>query len=84
MNVSDLELFKKSKIIEIGSVEKSYSSLKLAKFRKISEILDFRTVKSGFAFQNCSRFSKILEIAKKFFILYSFSFCDLVIIFGML
>ena len=54
MNELDIELSKKSKIIEIGSVEKkSYGSLKLAKIRKISEIPDFRTVKSGFASQNC-------------------------------
>ena len=57
MDISDIELSKKSKIIEIGSVEKSYGSLKLAKFWKFLEIPDFRIVKSGFAFQNCFRFS---------------------------
>ena len=41
MNVSDLELFKKSKIIEIGSVEKSYGLAKLEVFGKNPEILRF-------------------------------------------
>ena len=41
MNELDIELSKKSKIIEIGSVEKSYGSSKLVGFRKNPEISGF-------------------------------------------
>ena len=37
MNVSDIELFKKSKIIEIGSVEKKLALRKVEGFSKKSE-----------------------------------------------
>ena len=47
MNVSDLELFKKSKIIEIGSVEKKLEHREVGGFSKKSENPRFSYMKSG-------------------------------------
>ena len=47
MNVSDLVLFKKSKIIEIGSVEKKLELREVGDFTKKSENPGFSYLKSG-------------------------------------
>ena len=47
MNVSDLVLFKKSKIIEIGSVEKKLELREVGGFWKKIKILGFSYIKSG-------------------------------------
>ena len=47
MNVSDIVLFKKSKIIEIGSVEKKLELREVGGFWKNLKILGFSYLKSG-------------------------------------
>ena len=66
MNVSDRELFKKSKIIEIGSVKKSYGFAKLEVFGNFPgfpgfSYLDF-SIFSGF----CLEEVKTLKNYQKF------------------
>ena len=77
MNVSDIELFKKSKIIEIGSVKKSYGSAKLEVFGKNSEILRFSYLKSEIWMTKlspkCKLIPKSIEVQKVYHIkLFSF------------
>ena len=64
MNVSDLELFKKSKIIEIGSVKKSYGVAKLEVFGENPEIPRFSYLKSGGLDQKLSGTMNISRISK--------------------
>ena len=55
MNVSDLQLFKKSKIIEIGSVKKSYGFAKLEIFENFRDFRDFRTWISAYSLDSVSK-----------------------------
>ena len=67
MNELDIELSKKSKIIEIGSVEKSFGSSKLAEFRKFRKSRDFRTVISNFLPKTVSESQKKIGYREKVF-----------------
>ena len=68
MNELDIELSKKSKIIEIGSVEKkSYRFSKLEVFRKNPKIPGFSYSEIEILLQKLSHIFKILKIVKKFF-----------------
>ena len=84
MNVSDTELSKKSKIIEIGSAEKKLWLLKVGWISKKSQnpkifVRDFRIF-----LHKLSQILKIRKIRKKFFDFPSFSFYSFNISFGML
>ena len=59
MNVSDLELFKKSKIIEIGSVKKSYGFAKLEIFENFPGFPGFSYLDFSILAKNCLGSSKI-------------------------
>ena len=84
MNELDIELSKKSKIIEIGSVEKKLRIFKVGGISKNSEISGFSYSNFEFSSKNCLRISKKMEIVKKFFDCFSFRFDALTIIFGIL
>ena len=71
MNVSDIELFKKSKIIKIGSVKKSYGLAKLEVFWENPEIPRFSYLKSGSLNQKLSgtvKFSRISKFCGELFV----------------
>ena len=86
MDVSDIELFKKSKIIEIGSVEKKLELREVGGFSKKSENPRFSYLKSGILSPKLYLQSKLTKKqwnSKKFFILNFFSFDPFPIVFGI-
>ena len=84
MNVSDIELSKKSKIIEIGSEKKKLQPLKVGDISKKSENLKIFVNEIQIFLQKLSQILKNIWFLKKFIFLISFSFDVLVIIFGIL
>ena len=84
MNVPDLELFKKSKIIEIGSVEKKLRLFKVEGISKKSQNPEIFVNEIQAFLQKLSQISKNLKIVKKFFDCFSFRFDALTLIFGIL
>ena len=84
MNVSDIELSKKSKIIEIGSEKKKLQTLKVGDISKKSENLKMFVREIQVLLRKLSRLVEFLQIVKKFFDCFSLSFNDIDITFGIL
>ena len=84
MNDSDIELSKKSKIIEIGSEKKKLQPLKVGDISKKSENLKLFVSEIQILPQKLSRLVEFLPILKKFFDCFSLSFNAIDITFGIL
>ena len=82
MNVSDIELSKKSKIIEIGSEKKKLQPLKVGDISKKSENLKLFVSEIQILPQKLSRLIEFLPILKKFSDCFSLSFNAIDITFG--
>ena len=84
MNVSDIELFKKSKIIEIGSVEKKLELRKVGGFSKksgnpeifVPKIWDYepKTVPPIRKFSNSENLKKFCDKVVTQFLFYRYNF----------
>ena len=84
MNVSDRELSKKPKIIEIGSEKKKLQPLKVDDISKKSENLKMFVREIQVLLQKLSRLVEFLRIVKKFSDCFSLSFTAIDITFGIL
>ena len=84
MNVSDIELSKKPKIIEIGSEKKKLQPLKVGDISKKSGNLRMFVREIQVLLQKLSRLVEFLRIVKKFSDCFSLSFNDVDIVVGIL